>query len=169
MNIEKIEKLLLLEINAERLDSTGLTNLIEETNRWFDCRKNSMEIKSPIEKIMSIILVSVNDMISREISRNDCPSIIDYPQEQIGEYQVDFLVKIFDNPDKKYVIECDGHDFHEKTKEQAKYDKQRERFLVANGYNVLRFSGSEIIGDFEKIKLELFSFFLKEVCGGQHD
>ncbi len=43
-----------------------------------------------------------------------------------------------------YVIECDGHDFHERTKEQAQRDKKRDRELQAAGYKVFRFTGSEI-------------------------
>lgn len=41
-------------------------------------------------------------------------------------------------------IECDGHDYHERTKEQAARDKSRDRALVAAGFSVLRFTGSEI-------------------------
>lgn len=41
-------------------------------------------------------------------------------------------------------IECDGHDFHEKTKEQAARDKQRDRDLQSIGWAVARFTGSEI-------------------------
>ena len=42
------------------------------------------------------------------------------------------------------LIECDGHDFHERTKEQAQRDKARDRDLQALGYAVARFTGSEI-------------------------
>ena len=41
-------------------------------------------------------------------------------------------------------IECDGHDFHEKTKEQAQRDKEKDRILQANGWLIARFTGSEI-------------------------
>jgi len=63
------------------------------------------------------------------------------PQAQIGEYRVDFLVSFFS---EKFIIECDGHDFHEKTKEQAGRDKKRDRRLQASGFKVFRFAGSEI-------------------------
>ena len=74
------------------------------------------------------------------------------PQMEIGEYRVDFLWKRFlrEPPDRyRYrlpavVIECDGHDFHERTKEQAKRDKSRDRTLQREGYHVLHFTGSEI-------------------------
>ena len=68
--------------------------------------------------------------------------------------------------DKEYIIECDGHDFHEKTKEQATYDKRRERFLMTTGRKVLRFSGTEIFNDSDKINEELVDFFELEYCNG---
>ena len=43
-----------------------------------------------------------------------------------------------------FVIECDGHEFHERTKAQAAHDKARDRELQGRGYQVLRFAGSEI-------------------------
>jgi len=66
-----------------------------------------------------------------------------------GKYRVDFLISIQipprnENNFKYIVVECDGHDFHERTKEQAKRDKSRDRDLQANGYIVMRFTGSEI-------------------------
>jgi very-short-patch-repair endonuclease len=47
----------------------------------------------------------------------------------------------------KIAIECDGHDFHERTKDQARRDRSKDRWLLCNGYMVLRFTGSEIRRD----------------------
>jgi hypothetical protein len=47
----------------------------------------------------------------------------------------------------KAAVECDGHDFHERTKEQAARDRKRDRDLQAAGYLILRFTGSEINKD----------------------
>lgn len=44
----------------------------------------------------------------------------------------------------KIAIEIDGHDFHERTKEQVAYRNQRDRDLLADGWKVLHFSGSEV-------------------------
>ena len=77
-----------------------------------------------------------------------------FPQYRIGRYRVDFLVKIGDL--SKIIIECDGHNFHEKTKEQAQNDKRRDRELQSLGFKVFRFTGSEIwnsIGDCVLISL----------------
>lgn len=76
-------------------------------------------------------------------------------QERIGKYTADFIVvyhPIHDLvPQKKIVIECDGHDFHEKTKQQAAKDKERDRFFAKEGYTVLRYTGSEIFNDRYKV------------------
>lgn len=57
---------------------------------------------------------------------------------------------------KQFAIECDGHDFHEKTKEQAREDKERERELIKNNYTVIRFTGSEIYNNAYKCTREVF-------------
>lgn len=60
-------------------------------------------------------------------------------------YRLDFA--ILGALDVKVAVECDGHEFHEKTKEQASKDKARERALVSAGWLVMRFAGSEIWRD----------------------
>lgn len=42
------------------------------------------------------------------------------------------------------VVELDGHDFHERTKEQATRDKSRDRELARKGWRPARFTGSEV-------------------------
>lgn len=72
-------------------------------------------------------------------------------QAQVGPYRCDFICSVRTWDHKKapirLVVECDGHDFHEKTKEQVARDKQRERYLTSDGCHILRFSGSEIWRD----------------------
>lgn len=69
------------------------------------------------------------------------------PQVTIGPYRVDFIVFFSGYPRgtlSGMVVECDGHEFHEKTKEQAKRDKARDRALQSLDLKVFRFTGSEI-------------------------
>lgn len=70
-------------------------------------------------------------------------------QEQIGEFRVDFLIvaKFLSGDVVRVVVECDGHEFHERTKEQAERDRRRDRELQILGYRVLRFTGREIWRD----------------------
>lgn len=44
-------------------------------------------------------------------------------------------------------IECDGFDYHDRTKEQAARDRSRDQSLQAIGWYICRFTGSEIFRD----------------------
>lgn len=84
-----------------------------------------------------------------------------YQQAKIGDYRADFLILDASMPldlaDPRWmVVECDGHDFHERTKEQARRDKRRDRYFQSIGYKVLRFTGSEIWADPEACANEVF-------------
>jgi very-short-patch-repair endonuclease len=68
-----------------------------------------------------------------------------YSQARIGKYRAD--IAIWDstgNSPRVMIVECDGHDYHERTKEQARKDKARDRYFQSLGHKVLRFTGSEI-------------------------
>lgn len=70
-------------------------------------------------------------------------------QMPVGKYRSDIVVTFEELTPAGLVsvsvyVEADGHDFHERTKEQARHDKQRDRFYVAKGLTLLRFTGSEI-------------------------
>ena len=70
------------------------------------------------------------------------------PQFLIDRYRADFRISYeFYGTVAHWVVECDGHAFHERTKEQAKRDRRRDRELQALDYRVLRFTGSEINAD----------------------
>ena len=100
------------------------------------------------------------------------------PQAVIGEFRVDFLITqemTLHIPEGKdapagdpakihtqLIVECDGHDFHEKTKEQASKDKKKDRMLQACGYRVFRFTGSDIWKDPMKCSDECLDFLLRE-------
>lgn len=63
---------------------------------------------------------------------------------------------------KNIVIEVDGHDFHQKTKEQVEHDNKRERALQKAGYEVIRFSGTEVYHKAYKCANEVLSFILSK-------
>jgi len=83
-----------------------------------------------------------------------------YPQCNVGKYRVDFLVEQgWADVRHVVVVECDGHDFHEKTKEQARRDKARDRYMQTFGLSVLRFAGSEIHRDPHACASQVQEFF----------
>jgi very-short-patch-repair endonuclease len=63
-----------------------------------------------------------------------------------GDYRLDFAIKDH-NRRVALAIEADGHDFHDRTPEQAQRDKSRDRALMEIGFPVLRFTGREIRRD----------------------
>lgn len=70
-------------------------------------------------------------------------------QVRVLDWPVDFLFIAQDFNDKMHfaVVECDGHAYHERTKEQAQRDRSRDRRLQEEGYRVFRFTGSELYRD----------------------
>lgn len=77
------------------------------------------------------------------------------PQAQIGEYRVDFLITCSGSKRAGIVIECDGHNYHERTKEQAARDRRRDRWMQGQGFLVLRFTGSEIVSGDSTVAREI--------------
>lgn len=100
------------------------------------------------------------------LSRPDSPS--DYvflaPQVQIGSYRVDFLLGMGTRPaiSECVAVECDGHDFHDRTPEQAARDKSRDRLLNQYVKAVARFTGREIYRDVDACLRDATNILFRE-------
>lgn len=75
----------------------------------------------------------------------------------IGSYRVDIMLGGI----TQLAIECDGHDFHDRTKQQAAYDRSRDRELLLAGIPTIRFTGSEIVHSPERCASEALRIFAK--------
>lgn len=67
-----------------------------------------------------------------------------------NKYRADFIFDAFCSypPDGVHVlVEIDGHEFHEKTADQAQKDKYRERRFTEAGYSILRYTGTEVFNN----------------------
>lgn len=65
-------------------------------------------------------------------------------------YQADFMFCVKAPGSRREAwgaMECDGHDFHEKTPEQVSHDRQRDRDFQAGGIAILRFPGWQVHRD----------------------
>lgn len=115
-------------------------------------------VESPIELAFCTALVMASRILgcriglvvnkkirpSENFDNSGCVALL-WPQAHIGAMRVDFMIiSRFANETRKCVVECDGHDFHERTKEQAERDRSRDRKLQAVGFRVFRFTGREI-------------------------
>lgn len=76
------------------------------------------------------------------------PAALIAPQVPIGRYRADLVIacEIVDEENgwTSLVVECDGHDFHDRTPEQASRDRARDRLFQSLGFTVFRFTGSDI-------------------------
>jgi very-short-patch-repair endonuclease len=80
------------------------------------------------------------------------------PQYNWNGYRIDLALRVPDYRFKWLFIECDGHNFHERTKEQAARDRQKDRDIQAAGVPILRFTGSEIHRNLEACAAQVFQF-----------
>lgn len=70
------------------------------------------------------------------------------PAHPVGRYRADFLVTAENHgvtpAFAPVVVECDGFNYHDRTREQARYDRERDRYMLHRGLLVMRFTGEEI-------------------------
>ncbi|XKH51352.1 endonuclease domain-containing protein [Chryseomicrobium palamuruense] len=126
--------------------------VIERERHFLDSLKQT---KSPIEQILCVTL-------ERTVQEMDFWL---FPQRKIvineKLFIVDFAITIPGSDDIICVIECDGHDFHEKTKDQVIKDKKRDRTFQSEGIPIFRFTGSEIYNSPYTCVREIANFLKK--------
>lgn len=153
-------------------------SISDEITRVGDLYLNFWEIDitgSPIERQLWAEILFLIDGFQQVVPLSGPEDQYDYgtwvaPQYRIDKYTVDFLFQCnCGGRAERLVVECDGHEFHEKTKQQAAHDKKRDRHFVKNGYRVLRFTGSEIYNspkecaeDIEAVLSEMMESLMKK-------
>lgn len=125
--------------------------------------------ESPIEQLMALEL----DDVEYYFIASDTIEIIGNNRQvdikcDNKKYRVDFLIEIAFKYNGEYknilklIIECDGHDFHEKTKQQVIKDNKRDRDLQNEGYEILHFSGSEVYNNIFYISKDIKKYIIKK-------
>lgn len=137
--------------------------------------------KSPIEQIFYIAYILFCSKLKNiEIEDFGLDFIMleeIYSQKVIAfknnKYVIDFVID-FSKKDKlndyiypkiknlKYAIELDGFDYHS-NKKQMNYDYERENNLKLLGFNVVRFTGSQIYENPYKCILKLVKIIAKDI------
>ena len=116
---------------------------------------------SPIEEMLATAMVAMARMYGIAVSFQPSATLRDVqamksgpqgavivPQADVLGHRVDFIVVLTGVMKfRPIIVECDGHDFHERTKEQAARDRSRDREFQSAGNLVMRFTGSEIWND----------------------
>lgn len=111
-------------------------------------------VESPIEGIL------LAEMLRRPIfmaEQGTGEGLFITPQYPVGPYSADFVVTAREyvgpltvppkTKSRRIAVECDGYEFHDRTREQAQHDRVRDRYFAAEGLTVLRFTGAEINRD----------------------
>ena len=133
---------------------------------------NDESIKSPIEQIF----ITAFEIYCKY---NNKENIYLFSQSEVicneKRYYIDFEFKADDylsqlllgdkikNLNFKLAIECDGYAFHQKTKEQVQKDNEREYDLKMAGYEVLRFSGTQIYNNPLKCAEDTYNYIMKKI------
>ena len=127
--------------------------------RMFDAEDDHQSYGSPIEAIFAVWWEAAR-MESSLYGLDPNLELISQVEVVAGghTYRLDFAVRGIDVdqlllakeariPEPLLAIELDGHDFHERTKEQVTDRNRRDRDLQAAGWKVLHVSGSELYRD----------------------
>lgn len=148
---ERCKELIFEEI-YKRSASLNFEEIGKICNELIDAQEFIDYCESPIEELFYIAftIYSSNQTIFCNID----------PQHEVEcgdkDYRSDFCLYFSEHWDSQrfkpindiiLLIECDGHEFHEKTKEQVAHDNERDLALKTAGYDVLHFSGSQIYKD----------------------
>ena len=156
---------------AERVTNGSQADL--ELMCFLAARDQAALVESEIELMVLVAfdimgrLTKTNVAIGSEFPENgNAPIFLVTPQFSWGAYRIDFCFRHTLAPDKLLFVECDGHDFHERTKEQAEYDRSKDRAIQAAGIPVLRFTGREIWRDPGNVAMEIFQFMISRWEGG---
>jgi very-short-patch-repair endonuclease len=122
-------------------------------------------IQSPIEQIFITAFELYMQFLNKEyiflfsqkeIFTNEKRYIVDF------FFESDQYVNLFET-NKKIIIECDGYNFHQKTKEQIKHDNEREYDLKMAGYEIIRFSGSQIYNEPFKCAEDTYNYIMHAI------
>jgi len=108
--------------------------------------------ESPIEALFAGALAILVPSLDEYAAPQLWPGWFAVDQQfQFGNYHVDVClcaeINLADGKQSHtpiVAVECDGHQFHERTKEQAARDKKRDRWFAQQGICLFRFTGSEI-------------------------
>ena len=158
------------DIVGDNAKANFYLNMNEECSEYV-CHEDGFT--SPIEQVF---YVAINTVM--KISNIPCADQIDtisgsylygiaiFPQVEIGKYRVDFKVS-FHIPKykgkeyrKSVIVECDSQSFHERTENERRYEKSRDRYFNSKGYTVFHFTGKEILCEPFRVASEVLAYVI---------
>lgn len=125
-----------------------------------------IDCESPIEQLLSIEINRINLLTIHRY--NPAINVIDFEiQKEVcvngAKYRADFYLEVayYSRALVKFVIECDGFDYHS-SREQMKRDYERTRVIQSAGYEVIKFTGREIYNGPYQCALEVLSAVVRK-------
>lgn len=137
-------------------------------------RENGLE--SRMAQLVAIRLMSGETALSNEKAESpievlfllalsapkvETPLLVADTQVQVDRYRVDVAIGEAGFLGDPLFVELDGHDFHERTKEQAERDRRRDRWFAMEGLRIVRFTGREVWRDPEACADEAVDLYFK--------
>ena len=164
-DIDRIERE--KDIKMYLVDKVGMYLTASTADTQMILEESLIDCESPIEQLLSLELESIG--IKQVYNFNPFVDVVEIEKQkkiqcEKNTYRVDFFIPvIYKNQENKcFIIECDGHDFHQKTKEQVERDNTRTRELQRAGYEIIRFSGTEIWHRPHKCAQEVLNIILSK-------
>jgi hypothetical protein len=157
------------QTERSQIASTVEGNLMRGLAETIGCELES-KMESPLErKVLDCLIQQFQGSVIYDSAVKGV--LVNHQQVQVGcvpQFEVhlartvrlDFAFMAEGRP-RHVAMEVDGHDYHERTKEQARRDKSRDRMLTMAGWSVLRFTGSEIFNGTEACLREVLDYTVK--------
>jgi very-short-patch-repair endonuclease len=104
-------------------------------------------------------------LVERRINSGSFVLVPQWSVNQVGLVDLAVFIPGLDHRRPVVVVECDGHQFHERTVEQASKDRRRLRNLQRLGIPVLPFTGTDVVRGSEEFAQEIAEFIDARVDG----
>lgn len=167
--------------NREKVVPPNIMTILEDASKYVglyeaECFSQRVwseladgDLASPIEFALHIgfrAIAVINYMQFAEPINEETMStgLLICPQKVIGPYRADFYVCYYKHINKvnsifrEVAVECDGTAFHERTEEERRREKGRDRYMQKRGLKVFRYTGKEILDDPYKIAAEIIGY-----------
>lgn len=129
--------------------------------KFYDAFSEILQRGFVIYQDQKINIKNVMDWYNIQLNADELDFQIEpQPDEDLFDgYIPDFVIYV-NNLLSGFVIEIDGHEWHEKTKEQARADKEKDRTYLKKGFIPIRFTGSEVYHNSKRCIDEVFEIII---------
>lgn len=147
-----------------------------------DLIEPAQRIESPLELVMLCAIKTADKFIGfhdqagdflREFRQSGGIEFDLRPAVPVGTYRADMIMQAKVDgggfQPAPVVVECDGFNYHDKTRAQACHDRARDRYMQRQGYVVARFAGDEIVEQPFACAFEVFDLVLRGVARVDRD